>query len=383
MPAQPQVSRDLIGESITSRPDGALFPRPPLEPALPMSRLTLAHHRQLEEDGYTVVKSVFSQDLCGRLRALMDEILGPSAEKVENSLQDGEHAADYATIERLLAEKKPLVTSSRWIHSIRHPICNHEGGIDGGALMAEATTSGGMLEIHQELLRCKPEDLRLMQHFARRTDPSPPHVLPPKGAYGATDESPNPGWHVDGGFVPSQYESTPKQIFYHSMTALCDVQPGGGAIMILPECFRRVKAALRGMEPDKANEAWSVEHGAYSIGRVVEQQLRPELDLGSGIEVLLEAGDLFIVDPSMLHAATPNTRGDLTPEYRRYVLFSTFFDKHTTDHLLPPRGSSGPAIKFAPDMRAALPQKLHSLFDWTAPSPEEAEAVMRQRIARM
>eukprot|EP01043_Picozoa_sp_COSAG02_P090697 COSAG02_NODE_27511_length_608_cov_0.605108_1_plen_129_part_01 len=129
-----------------------------------MSRLTPSHHQQLAEDGYTVVKSVFNRDLCARLRALMDEILGPSAEQVDSSrlLREGEHAADYAVIERLLAEKKPLVTSSGWIHSIRHPICNRDDGIDGGALMAEATTCGGMLEIHQELLRCKPEDLRLM-----------------------------------------------------------------------------------------------------------------------------------------------------------------------------------------------------------------------------
>ena len=38
-------------------------------------------------------------------------------------------------------------------------------------------------------------------------------------------------------------------------------------------------------------------HGAYSIGRGVEQRLRPMLDLGSGMEVLLDEGDLFVVDP--------------------------------------------------------------------------------------
>ena len=37
-------------------------------------------------------------------------------------------------------------------------------------------------------------------------------------------------------------------------------------------------------------------HGAYSLGRGVEQRLRPMLDLGSGMEVLLEEGDLFVVD---------------------------------------------------------------------------------------
>ena len=224
-----------------------------------MSRLTPAHHCQLDDDGYTVVKSVFSRDLCGRLRALMDEVLGPSAERVDSSVlpDEGEHDADPAVIRKLLAEKKPLVRSSGYIHSIRHPICDRDGGIEGGKLMAEATTAGGMLEMHQELLRCQPEDLRLMQHFARRTDPSPPDVLAPKGAYGATADSPNPGWHVDGGFIPSQYEATPKQIFYHSMMALCDVQPGGGAIMILPECFRRVKATIRSMTTDAVDGAHS------------------------------------------------------------------------------------------------------------------------------
>ena len=135
--------------------------------------------------------------------------------------------------------------------------------------------------------------------------------------------------------MPSQYEATPKQIFYHSMMALCDVQPGGGAIMILPECYRRVKEMIRSMPPQEVGDTWSPEcappraarrcvrllstggvacngrHGAYSIGRGVEQRLRPMLDLGSGMEVLLEEGDLFVVDPMMLHAATPNTRGDI------------------------------------------------------------------------
>ena len=65
------------------------------------------------------------------------------------------------------------------------------------------------------------------------------------------------------------------------------------------------------------------------------------------------------------------------------VLFSTFFDKGTTDHLLPPRGSSGPAIKFPPEMRAALPAERQSLFDWHRPTAEQARSAVAARIAKM
>jgi hypothetical protein len=220
-----------------------------------------------------------------------------------------------------------------------------------------------------------------MQHFARRTDPSPPEDLPPQGAYNATSDSPLPGWHVDGGFVPNQYTTTPKQIFYHSMAALNAIPPGGGAIMILPDCFKKIKAAIQGMSPEEVHSCWSIGGGAYSIGSAVYQQIQTDVDLSSGMEVLMQEGDLFVVDPMMLHAATPNTRRDL-PGYRRYVLFSTFFDAGTTDHLLPNRGSSGHPSKFPAEMRNALPG-LQSLFDWEAPTPQQASAAVAERIARL
>ena len=91
---------------------------------------------------------------------------------------------------------------------------------------------------------------------------------------------------------------------------------------------------------------------------------------------------MFVVDPMMLHAQSPNTRRDL-PDYRRYVLFSTFFDAGTTDHLLPSRGSSGHPIKFAPEYRAALPAECQSLFDWEPPTEEQATAAVAARIARL
>ena len=139
----------------------------------------------------------------------MDEILGPPGKAAPQHWRqdDGDQPYDQHVIERLLEQRQALVTSNGYLHSIRHPIRDREGGVAGGTLMAEAVTSGGMLEIHEELLRSK--DLRLMQHFARRTDPSPPDVLPPKGAFGSTPESPDPGWHVVRAHAPARLCAPP------------------------------------------------------------------------------------------------------------------------------------------------------------------------------
>jgi hypothetical protein len=334
--------------------------------------LTAQNHAELEEQGFTIIPKIYSPELCAGLRNLMDSILGDGMYMKSPAANGGVygHDGDARTLEQLRERREALVTSGGGgVHSIRHPICD--------PLIADAV-SPAMLDIHAELLRSADGDLRLMQHFARRTDLSPPNVLPPKGAFGATAESPMPGWHVDGGFAPRAYTTTPKQIFYHSMVALNKVAPGGGAIMILPDAYRQVKATIHGMSREQILDCYSPEHGAYSIGREVQKRLNEahKVDLESGMEMLLDEGDLFVVDPMMLHAATPNTRSDL-PGYRRYVLFSTFFDAATTDHLLPMRGSSGPPVKYPPEMTDALPS---FLFDWAVPTAEHARAAVEARL---
>ena len=152
-------------------------------------------------------------------------------ERVPADLQCRDWPGGRDVIERCLRAKKPIITSSPFIHNIRHPIVD--------PLMAEATTAGGMLEIHEELLRSK--DLRLMQHFLRRTDLSPPEVLPPQGAFGCTADSPLPGWHVDGGFCPNQYTATPKQIFCAPALSLAFPT---GPLFRCPPCKQHFRSSL-------------------------------------------------------------------------------------------------------------------------------------------
>ena len=148
--------------------------------------------------------------------------------------------------------------------------------------------------------------------------------------------------------------------------------------MILPDAYTRARELTKILPEHELRDAWSPEHGAYAVGRHCEQYIRQEMDFGLGEEIVLQQGDYLIVDPMMYHAATPNTRHDIEG-YSRYMLFSTFFDKRTTDHLLPKRGSSAPAIKFPPQMRESslLPD---SLFDWVAPTAEAARAAVHARL---
>jgi hypothetical protein len=89
-----------------------------------MSRLTPANHAELEEQGYTVVPKVYTPELCGKLRRLMDDILGPPAEHVDMWWQQSPSDREGArhVVQRCLQHKKPIITSSPYIHNIRHPV---------------------------------------------------------------------------------------------------------------------------------------------------------------------------------------------------------------------------------------------------------------------
>jgi hypothetical protein len=336
--------------------------------------LPLINREELDEVGYTVIHGVFESGLCHRLREMADSWLGPQTKQVENGVAyhswqgPGDHPGGEQVVRKCLELRRPFVTSSNYIHSIRHPICD--------PVMADATAE--MLEIQRSLLYTELSDLRLMQHFYRRTDPADAAVLPPTGAHGSTMDSPNPAWHIDAGFLPSQYERRPRSVFYHTAVALNKQVPGGACFMLQPEAFKGMKRLVATLDKDELLGAWTPEHGAYSIGRYLFSKIADKIDQSEGIEVVLDEGDLLVVDPMMLHAATPNTRGDVAG-YSRYMLFTTFFDAATNDHLLPPRGSSAPAIKFPPEMRDD-PRLPASLWDWESPTVDEARAAIQARL---
>ena len=80
----------------------------------------------------------------------------------------------------------------------------------------------------------------------------------------------------------------------------------------------------------------------------LRDRLRAELTAGTApaaetpIEVLLQAGDMAVIDPMALHAASQVR----LPGRSRYVCINTFFDASASGHVCRPvRGSTEPSQK--------------------------------------
>lgn len=83
------------------------------------------------------------------------------------------------------------------------------------------------------------------------------------------------------------------------------------------------------------------------------------------VEVLLSAGDMAVIDPMCMHAASPCR----LPGHSRYVCINSWFDASAAGHVCHPvRGATEPAEKFPRELRWApfLPPPAISCcrYDW-------------------
>ena len=131
---------------------------------------------ELEHRGFLVVPALLDRGLAARACEFVDALVGsaPPAPGVvglervpEERGQPGPWPAE--------GDRRPVITSNGWKHSIQHPICDSDyPGFAG--IMAELLTP--FVALNQQLLRGGGPDesggLKLMQQFFRRTDVSPP-----------------------------------------------------------------------------------------------------------------------------------------------------------------------------------------------------------------
>ena len=96
------------------------------------------NYAEAEQQGYTIVRGMFPPDLCARLRACVDEVVGemrPLA--VSATPQLG------MDIDRALEMRTPVVDSQDFRHTVRQPIFD--------PALAEAAVAGNMIEMQQRL----------------------------------------------------------------------------------------------------------------------------------------------------------------------------------------------------------------------------------------
>eukprot|EP01043_Picozoa_sp_COSAG02_P046975 COSAG02_NODE_4452_length_5343_cov_46.385393_2_plen_349_part_00 len=300
------------------------------------------NYDEAAQKGWTIVRAMFPQELCARLRACVDDAVGATRPlEVSATPQLG------MDIDRALAMRVPVVDSQNFRHTVRQPIFN--------AALAEAAVAGNMIEMHKRLYSSS-DGLRLMQQMLVRTDADPTAV--------AAGRSEPGGWHMDTAFLPRHYASSPKTNVFHVLTALNDVPSGGAALHIVPSGF----AQSRAYTEEHIDELHSLKDSDFRT------LLRPRLlleavqDTSECAEILLNEGDSCVFDLMTTHSAASNCIAG----YSRYVLFQTFFDLSASYALLPPRGASALPTKFPVEFRNALPNDLHYLLDWQYPSDDGA-----------
>jgi hypothetical protein len=115
-------------------------------------------------------------------------------------------------------------------------------------------------------------------------------------------------WHVDGDFFVHFLDSPEQGLLV--IPLFTDIQPGGGGTMICPDAIPVMARHLRDhpdgvsprMTPRAQNPTFEPEQGLAFFNNVAKSMPRE-----SFVEVTGKVGDIFLLHPLMLHAASSNS----------------------------------------------------------------------------
>eukprot|EP01046_Picozoa_sp_COSAG06_P007822 COSAG06_NODE_389_length_16410_cov_39.606952_3_plen_338_part_00 len=207
----------------------------------------------LDEHGWCVIKNVVSTEIADDSCCMMDEFLGPHCKDIAAVPDQAEAAASGVRWMQKGVQwpepaaaggGAPVLHTGGYAHSLQHPLRDARS----------AAVVGPMAPIMQQLLRSSPEGLKLFHQNYRRTDPSPP---PEDGSGyaeivdGAIDGG-RAGFHMDSGFLPSHYTTTPRLNYYITILALSPVVSGGAAFMYAPGSLQAALKAGAALPPQQA-----------------------------------------------------------------------------------------------------------------------------------
>ena len=129
-----------------------------------MTTITQTHERELQTQGWSVVRAFADHDTTTAARALTDRILGPELCAAIDLDGGGSRPLGQPGPWPLDGSALPVIQSGGgWRHSIMHPISD--------PLMAVFVPP--MAELYAVLLRCKPTELKLLKQQLVRVDAEP------------------------------------------------------------------------------------------------------------------------------------------------------------------------------------------------------------------
>lgn len=308
----------------------------------------------LQSRGFVVLKGLVPKEACARARALIDETFGEKGESaVAHIRSKGWELSHYTKARASAGDGEfwsscgPFLQSRNFYHDMRHPI---RSGV------AAELIPPALVDTMQTVLRSS--DVKLAQQYWVRTDYRPPPYVD------------HPGMHSDHACLPWQREATPQQHYYLCQVALNDIPIGGAGTLVSPPAFRRAKATAARLQREQPTWCAALQDDDFRNALKDKTSEQPGPD--ELVEVLLEEGDVAIMDPMMMHAAMPMRH----PGQSRYVAYSTFFDASAAGPvLLPTRGATEPSSKFPPEFKLGLAANgLESLVDWEVPVASDTQS---------
>lgn len=225
------------------------------------------HLDELEEQGYTLIPGMMDRAVTAEIR-----------DYIEAAIAAGRHS-------------EPGRGTVSHHHRVCHPMEE--------PLVLRLATDADTVTLLRRALRS--EQLRLRQQMFMRTDPRP--EPPPSRVH---------GWHIDTPFLPEEWEATPRRTYLQLFVYCSPVRPGGAATMVVPGSHRLTLAAAGRAAPATEEERWAFARRAAAEAGV---------DLGRGIELCAEEGDVALFSPMLLHSGSSNTTTE-----PRYIYHSSYFD---------------------------------------------------------
>jgi hypothetical protein len=252
--------------------------------------------------GWCVVRGVLTEAEAAAGRAMMDELLTADSQ----CDHDGRpfQARPWPALSALENGGPTRSGDVATVAQVEHPIHDERTAL---GIVAAASAVAPLLRSKGAVSAVRGGGLKLIHQNWRRTLPTPP----PEGGYLEYLEprllsAERAGLHMDTGFLPRHYDTTPRSSYVLSLLALSPVVSGGAPFLVGPGSYSAARAASRALP--HAYQASVNAKGCYQQLREL-MMAQVKADQGEAKEVTMEAGSLLVFDPMLSHQGSPFCEG--------------------------------------------------------------------------